>query len=433
MLSPKIKQHAVLIILGLFAGFILLEFGLRLSGLIYRSYSSKDIAWHENQNQDPVVKILCLGDSFTFGVGAPKALSYPRQLGALLEKDFGHRVKVINNSVAGMNSSEVFKYLPNQLAAYKPHIIVLLIGANDFWNFKESNIHLYTANILKRSLLKLDSYFICSRVYKLLRIWVENLNLKIVMLRLRSKHKLDNSSFNCEIMKKHLSPDERVEKAKLLRDLKQNAWRQGDSDAVRLKVHKILDIDPYDYELLFHLASMYRLLGNLEDSEFCFKKGLDINPCNLKRHKELFEVLMVQRKYSEAIEQAEMLLLLDPFNPYWRRVHSLSLKGIEPGLIMKMKLDNFNKICRLTEAEGVQLVLQNYPGEIDNEIFEYFKDSGMPFVDNKEVFNALSQNKDYMVEDYYAPDGHLNERGYGIMAENVYLVIKPAIKKLLYE
>jgi lysophospholipase L1-like esterase len=55
----------------------------------------------------PTYRILCVGDSHTRGVGAPTALSYPRQLQRLLEAAYpGARFMVMNAGIPGSNSSD---------------------------------------------------------------------------------------------------------------------------------------------------------------------------------------------------------------------------------------------------------------------------------------------------------------------------------------
>lgn len=53
--------------------------------------------------------ILCLGDSFTFGIGAEKGFSYPDQLSRILEARQCGRYKVINSGIPGSNSSMIAK------------------------------------------------------------------------------------------------------------------------------------------------------------------------------------------------------------------------------------------------------------------------------------------------------------------------------------
>ncbi len=77
-------------------------------------------------------RILCVGDSFTYGIGSRKPVedSYPAQLQLALGPD----VTVINEGWPGANSSMVRAYLPKWLNAYRPRIVLALVGVNNNYN-----------------------------------------------------------------------------------------------------------------------------------------------------------------------------------------------------------------------------------------------------------------------------------------------------------
>ena len=79
------------------------------------------------------IRVACVGDSITAGVGAAKGKSYPAQLGALL----GSKWEVRNFGVSG---STLLKHgdKPYQkersfsaALAYKPNVVVIMLGTND--------------------------------------------------------------------------------------------------------------------------------------------------------------------------------------------------------------------------------------------------------------------------------------------------------------
>lgn len=80
-----------------------------------------------------VVKVACVGDSITAGVGAKnrKAQNYPAQLQALL----GDKYTVKNFGVSGIQTQNYFQSregaLKKRVVDFQPDIIVIKLGTND--------------------------------------------------------------------------------------------------------------------------------------------------------------------------------------------------------------------------------------------------------------------------------------------------------------
>lgn len=72
--------------------------------------------------------VLALGDSLTYGSGAPKNASYP----AVLSRITGWNV--INAGIPGNYSYQALARLPRLLDRYKPALVLTCIGINDFAN-----------------------------------------------------------------------------------------------------------------------------------------------------------------------------------------------------------------------------------------------------------------------------------------------------------
>ena len=78
-------------------------------------------------------RILCVGDSFTFGLGASPDRGYPQQLEALLKGE-GLDVAVVNGGKPGQDSADVLRRLPAQLDVVRPTQVLVLAGYNDRWS-----------------------------------------------------------------------------------------------------------------------------------------------------------------------------------------------------------------------------------------------------------------------------------------------------------
>ncbi len=85
------------------------------------------------ESADGNVEVVCLGDSFTFGVGAEsRAGAYPSQLAIRLRTRLGREVEVANMGWPGSDSMDVLRRLPKALEQ-QPRVVCVLIGCNDKW------------------------------------------------------------------------------------------------------------------------------------------------------------------------------------------------------------------------------------------------------------------------------------------------------------
>ena len=86
--------------------------------------------------------VVCIGDSFTYGMGAPEGHSYPDYLQRRFDADRPGEVRVVNLGRGGSNSSQAVIALETFLARGEDagHIIVLaLTGLNNVWNLADAS------------------------------------------------------------------------------------------------------------------------------------------------------------------------------------------------------------------------------------------------------------------------------------------------------
>jgi lysophospholipase L1-like esterase len=84
-------------------------------------------------------RILCLGDSNTYGLYVDRSLSYPRLLQTLWNSRSGERsVEVFDMGFPVTNSSKLLKEFDRMLLAFRPDVVTVMIGANDFWTVSET-------------------------------------------------------------------------------------------------------------------------------------------------------------------------------------------------------------------------------------------------------------------------------------------------------
>lgn len=83
--------------------------------------------------------VLCVGDSFTYGLGAsdPEKTSYPAALQDVLDASEPERFRVIRGGYPGRDSRGVLERIDGQLAEFAPRHVVILVGLNDRWRQPE--------------------------------------------------------------------------------------------------------------------------------------------------------------------------------------------------------------------------------------------------------------------------------------------------------
>ena len=125
-------QRALLLCFGLVVGVLLLEGALRVAALVIPPRLERAAAPVEELPVPGETRVLCIGDSHTYGVGVEPAESYPAQLEAVLRAR-GVRVRVVNAGVPGRNSTQLREVLPAKIAQYHPQIVLVWVGANNQW------------------------------------------------------------------------------------------------------------------------------------------------------------------------------------------------------------------------------------------------------------------------------------------------------------
>jgi lysophospholipase L1-like esterase len=78
-----------------------------------------------------VIRVVCLGDSSTFGMNVEEPDSYPRQLASLLEARHPGRFEVLNFGVPGYTSRQGLELLRRDVLALAPDVVTFAFGHND--------------------------------------------------------------------------------------------------------------------------------------------------------------------------------------------------------------------------------------------------------------------------------------------------------------
>jgi lysophospholipase L1-like esterase len=135
-LGKRILYGAVTVLLVLGFG----ECGLRLAGSVLKPVV--DQSGDEVDDCNAIV-IIAMGDSMTYGVGAPRDMAYPIQMVPFLKKTYPDiPFKVYNLGLPGSNTSEGLGRL-YKFFVKKPHVqpdfAFVLYGVNNRWNLHDAS------------------------------------------------------------------------------------------------------------------------------------------------------------------------------------------------------------------------------------------------------------------------------------------------------
>lgn len=479
------RSRFTTIITSIFLTILILEIGLRVFGAFYRAKASPEIRTISHS-----FTIVCVGDSFVYGIGAPSDKNFPRQLQDIFDQT-GKKVTVVNRGMAGQNSAQLLKTLPEIIRSLKPDLIVILTGGANYWNF-----------LGYRSLSTPSRKYGCSdflyniRVFKLIKLlWIKAVEHTAEKKLHRRSSLPQVSAFRpMEKLNDHglFFPERRFQEAPVSA-LSGNGWRyadQNDFAAAQRCFEREIENQPaqsegyaglgwvyvclrkFDqaYDILkkaielqsdkpiayYGLGIACQELGRFDESSGWFKEGIRRYPDEYLNYRGLGMLCQIQRKYTESIGYLKRCSELNPsdMTTYQKIAESYSKIGDFDGAIrffdtarkrmpeLKDMVRLFSKretidqeinawiekditdIVRLCKKNTIAVVLQDYPHwweGLQIILDAIAKREGIPLVANSHVFTRMLDTSAY--SRFFAPDGHCNENGYGIMAKNIYETI----------
>ena len=117
------------------------------------------------------VRVLCLGDSFTWGYGCNDDETYPAVLEQVLQGHYSHLdVQVLNAGVSGYGNDEELEFMKKRAASLKPNLVIVqFFAGNDFDdNLLPANQHIK----IRDGML----YHVCQEGERRHPIWLNALN-----------------------------------------------------------------------------------------------------------------------------------------------------------------------------------------------------------------------------------------------------------------
>ena len=128
----KAAVATALVGFGLCLGLVGLELVLRLAGPFLRP-ALRGFDGAANQLRPGTLRVLCVGDSHTYGLWVRPEESYPSRLRTELSP-LAERFVVLNAGVPGMNSSQLREAIPRLVDSFAPDIVLVMVGVADGWN-----------------------------------------------------------------------------------------------------------------------------------------------------------------------------------------------------------------------------------------------------------------------------------------------------------
>jgi len=368
--------------LGIIFTLLILEVSLRIFGYIYTIPKSNLLKINKNN-----YTILCIGDSFTYGIGGSKDNDYPSQLEKMLNSKTNRIFKVYNRGIPNNNTTRILSKLENQINLLKPDLIIFLAGGaneRDFWGYGSSiGKILYNFKVIK--------------LIKLL-----NLNLKDKFI----ESKNEESNYNQEIINEMIY-------AKNKRAVTENIESPGYKSAL-FKTLEILRKKSKTSENCYNIGIFYLRKSNYNIAIYYFNKGILLSKNNYKNYEGLsfaykrLGLFEISKKYLiEGIkycnnnyillyEAADICIRLGHIDEAYKFLENAIKISNTCGncyyLLQKIK-SIYNNDLQKNKIDSINII---YPIDSNLYVFDYFKKNSFYEFSNTNYYlkNKLSDNKE---------------------------------------
>ncbi len=440
-----LRNPLIIVLLSVFSSLILLEGSLRLAGVLYHAIRGRGELAGRNNGIPGVnsATVICLGDSYTYGVGTSFASSYPRQLERLLnEKQIAFRVDVHNCGSPGGNSSRILKILNKQITEYTPRVAIIMVGINNSWNV-EGMSNRYSG------WLPFDISEL--RVYKLLKIFIMNLKERKTAVAAAKPGIVQSAQAETRRTIPPAEMERYVKKIEAYRGLARN-------DLAIRETEEMLKRYPDACALYVALSGFLRETGDTDSALEAAKKAVAYSPYNradaASAHMELVYIYTTKKSWSLARQEMDYAVedpqyLDDVFSRLKSvcgdesglnfedeiqrlRTHILSLYGKNAKTVLdtlaalqcsddrkrQMLEADLSEAIKIAREHDIAVVLMTYPlhQPMPNEaIRSAAREHQVVLVDNELIFDKAPHR-----EELFAEDGHCNERGYGLIASSIH-------------
>ena len=446
----------LLVAAGVLAALLLLETGLRLTGLAFLSFQE-----YKNKNamrHNKGYLILCIGDSLTALGGKD---SYPDYLQAILNQNAPDiKCSVINKGWIGATSGDIISKIGSYLKLYKPDMIVAMMGINDP---KEPALY-----------AKDNKFGMLAKSMRLYKLFARLSNKTTLAIK---RGQRDSETFYKNTIKKH------PEDSNAYLALSGFYWRHERFEDAEMNIKKAVDMDPGSIKPWLLLAWFYSELERFQEAEDIFKKAIEAHPDSAELYMHRAAFYKEQGRFKEAEETLERVREIDK-DISLTYIHLVSFDNDRERLkdaeilfkdgISKQPLNdrlygglalcyeymgryrdadeyftkadnlrasyynpvtrfNYQELAGIARSKGVKLVCVQYPMRSINPLLKIFTGiDGIIFVDNEAIFKQAVRQKGYdehFIDTFGGDFGHCTARGNYLLAMNIAKSIEEYLKK----
>jgi len=373
------------------------------------------------QNEDKVYKIVCLGNSYTQGAGAPHGEGYPGHLERLIQEKYPlQKVIVYNWGIPGGNTSMIIAQISKALVDLSPHLIILRGGEPNIANRYRYRDYLkregLSEDTLNNLIYRAHDLLFNLRIYRFIVYYIEQTSGAV-----EEKELVISSSYWHE---QHIRLFNRYNRVDFSKYSKKKVLEEIDW------IRNISKKYPHPHNHLWLARLYFRTVLKDFDSAFNeIAQGIITDPFYYE-NMNYVEFNSFSRDYSNESLKRKISSFkkkwLEKYPTLFVRFENIEIEGIKRWVSADLKY-----IFRVAKAKGIKVVMHNYPvsnifpqarSVVNGWLKDIADEINVPFLDLAKVFLKLKRSsKSYsnFKTQYFSPDDHLNSKGYKINAEKI--------------
>ena len=399
-----------------------------------RAYYWGDYYWKKSKSVTTprAQKILCIGNSFTQGSGAPAGESYPDHLQRFLDQDSFFYSQVINLGRGAFNTTLILENLNSWLAEYRPKFVLLQVGEPNYWNlygydqFIGSKDHSFKNFVSNHSaVVRFFTFLKTMNETKEIKtsdyIWSQSDSIY------QSKYsddfnELKDFTLNCLIAENKIDFKSRLLNSSAYKALN-DQYRKGEA------IYNSFPHSPSALRLMYDLEASCKL--NIPKAIPFLNSLIQLEPPKtLSLLNDAWRTLNSNAYPSETRQKDT-----EAYINYLKDKHPEYLKVVTANTPPRYKdwiISDLRKMITLIKNQGAIPVILNYPPtvkeiprEIDELLRNFAKNENLTFIDIEKHFLEIWSQQRFKKNDLHeirlgVPLDHLNGQGYKLVAEEIF-------------